>query len=62
MARYRARCCGELLESRTVHDFVECKCGKSFVDGGDEYMRLGSVDGDFPVRVDEEGNDVSSDS
>jgi hypothetical protein len=31
--------CGDVLESKHRHDFVRCKCGKSFLDGGDDYFR-----------------------
>ena len=27
------------MESKHVHDFVRCKCGESFLDGGDDYQR-----------------------
>ena len=27
------------MESKHVHDFVRCKCGESFLDGGDSYWR-----------------------
>lgn len=27
------------MESKHRHDFVECKCGESFLDGGDDYIR-----------------------
>lgn len=37
----RALCCNDLLCSMWVHDFVSCKCGKSFLDGGGEYIRIG---------------------
>ena len=33
--------CKDIIESKHVHDFVECKCGAIFVDGGDEYTRMG---------------------
>ena len=41
--RNRARCkkCDTTIESMSVHDFVRCKCGAIFVDGGHEYMRWG---------------------
>ena len=41
--RNRARCklCNTIVESKTVHDFQACKCGKMFVDGGKEYIRRG---------------------
>lgn len=31
--------CGEIIESRTVHEYKECKCGTVAVDGGKEYLR-----------------------
>jgi hypothetical protein len=31
--------CGDIMESKHRHDFVTCKCGESFLDGGDDYMR-----------------------
>jgi len=31
--------CGDIIESKHRHDFVVCKCGKAFLDGGDSYLR-----------------------
>jgi hypothetical protein len=31
--------CGEIIESKTVHDFKMCSCGSCGVDGGKEYLR-----------------------
>ena len=33
--------CDDVIESKHRHDFVVCKCGKSFLDGGDDYTRAG---------------------
>lgn len=30
---------GDIIESKYCHDFVKCKCGSCFVDGGKEYLR-----------------------
>ena len=35
--------CGDIIESKTVHDYIRCKCGKVSVDGGKEYLKR-----DFP--------------
>lgn len=32
--------CGMTVESKSVHDFQQCKCG-NFTDGGLEYIRRG---------------------
>lgn len=43
MIRNIAKCkkCGDIIESKHRHDFVRCKCGAIFVDGGHDYIRRG---------------------
>lgn len=45
----KAQClkCNDIIESKHVHDFVSCKCGCIFVDGGLEYLRRGAEDFKF---------------
>ena len=38
----QCRLCGDVIESKTVHDLVFCKCGSCYVDGGKEYVRCGA--------------------
>jgi hypothetical protein len=40
----KAQCkkCGDIIESKYRHDFVSCKCGSIFVDGGLDYCRSGA--------------------
>ena len=33
--------CDDFIFSASPHDFVQCKCGAIFVDGGQEYLRRG---------------------
>ena len=37
----KAKClsCGDIIESKHVHDYKTCKCGKISVDGGLEYLK-----------------------
>ena len=35
----RCKKCGEVIESKCVHDFKFCSCGACAVDGGHEYLR-----------------------
>ena len=30
--------CGEIIESKNIHDFVWCKCGSCAVDGGKYHL------------------------
>lgn len=41
-----ARCkkCGDVIESKHVHDFVTCKCGAISVDGGNCYLKRSAMD------------------
>lgn len=45
----KAQCgkCGDVIESRSRHDFKRCSCGQFFVDGGREYLRRGSGSAGF---------------
>lgn len=44
--RNMARCrrCGDLIESKTRHDFVTCRCGRISVDGGHDYLKRSALD------------------
>ena len=37
--KIQCKFCGDIIESKTVHDFKYCKCGKVAIDGGYEYLR-----------------------
>jgi len=41
--RNAIRCnhCGDVIESTHRHNFVQCSCGKVYVDGGTDYLRRG---------------------
>lgn len=36
----QCKLCGEVIESKHRHDYVECKCGACAVDGGHDYLRI----------------------
>lgn len=35
----RCNICGDEIESKHRHDYVQCKCGACAVDGGHDYLR-----------------------
>lgn len=38
--------CGDIIESKSVHDLVSCKCESCYVDGGEDYCHFGGKDFD----------------
>ena len=36
--KIRCKLCGDIIESKSRHDFVWCKCGACAVDGGHDYL------------------------
>lgn len=55
LIRNRVRCkkCNDIIESKHRHDFVRCKCGAVFVDGGIDYLRGGWPGGEYKDSVEE---------
>jgi hypothetical protein len=51
----KAQCklCGDIIESKYRHDFVSCKCGEIFADGGSDYSRYGATDLNNFLRIEE---------
>lgn len=37
--RVKCKKCGEIIESKSVHNFVTCSCGNVSVDGGLCYLK-----------------------
>ena len=43
--KIRCKKCGDIIESKSVHDFKFCKCEAVAVDGGHDYLRrVGAVE------------------
>ena len=50
----KAKCarCGDIIESKSQHDFVSCSCGAIYVDGGDVCPRRGGSPFFFDIEFD----------
>ncbi len=59
--RNRAKCakCGTVIESKSVHDFVYCKCHAIAVDGGKDYLRRVFMDQIDVIELSEESDDTN---
>ena len=49
----QCKLCGEVIESKHVHEFVQCKCGACAVDGGHDYLRRCFRDKDCYIDLSE---------
>lgn len=55
MSKAKCLMCNTILESKHRHDFVQCSCpNETFLDGGDEYWRLGGHCLDLIEMIDKE--------
>ncbi len=36
--------CGDVIKSKSVHDFVSCQCDSCYIDGGQNYLHFGGKD------------------
>ena len=48
--------CGDIIESKSVHDLVTCKCESCYIDGGNYYSHIGAKDFDKVVEIKDESN------
>lgn len=37
--KIKCKKCGDVIESKALHDYVACRCGACAVDGGHAYLR-----------------------
>lgn len=59
MGKVKCLQCNKILESKSRHDFAQCSCSnKTFVDGGNDYMRAGGVDMDKIEVIEDKGKKV----
>lgn len=50
--------CGDIIESKSVHDLVTCKCESCYIDGGNYYSHIGAKDFEKVVEVKDDGKEV----
>lgn len=40
MAKIKCKKCGDVIESKSRHDFVWCSCKSTGIDGGKDYVKV----------------------
>ena len=54
--------CGDIIESKSVHDLVACKCESCYIDGGNDYLHFGGENFDkILIIFDDETEVLASD-
>lgn len=50
--------CGDIIESKSVHNLVSCKCESCHIDGSNEYLRFGGKDFSKILIIFDDGTEV----
>lgn len=50
--------CGDIIESKSVHNLVSCKCESCHIDGDNEYLRFGGKDFSKILIIFDDGTEV----
>lgn len=59
--RIKCKKCGDIIESKSVHDFVWCSCKSCAVDGGHNYLKRVGAPGEWE-DISETENDSDSET
>ena len=50
--------CGDIIESKSVHNLVSCKCENCYIDGGQDYLHFGGNDSSKILIIFDDGTEV----
>ena len=50
--------CGDIIESKSVHNVVSCKCENCYIDGGHDYLHFGGNDFSKILIIFDDGTEV----
>ena len=50
--------CGDIIESKSVHNLVSCKCESCHIDCGNEYLHFGGKDFSKILIIFDDGTEV----
>lgn len=53
---------GDIIESKSVHDLVSCKCEPCHIDGRGHYTHIGAKDFSKIVKILDDGTEVKVDN
>ena len=50
--------CGDIIESKSVHNLVSCKCESCYIDGGQDYLHFGGKDFNKILIIFDDGTEI----
>ncbi len=50
--------CGDIIESKSIHDLVSCKCESCYIDGSNKYLHFGGKDFNKILIIFDDGTEV----
>ena len=50
--------CGDIIESKSVHNLVSCKCESCYIDGGKNYLHFGGKDFSKILIIFDDGTEI----
>ena len=50
--------CDDVIESKSIHDLVSCKCESCYIDGGQDYLHFGGKDFDKILIIFDDGTEI----
>ena len=56
--RIKCLLCGDIIESKSVHNLVSCKCTNCYIDGGQDYLHFGGNDFSKILIIFDDGTEV----
>ena len=50
--------CGDIIESKSMHNLVSCKCESCYIDGGKNYLHFGGKDFSKILIIFDDGTEI----
>ncbi len=50
--------CEDIIESKYIHNLVNCKCNNCYIDGGQDYLHFGGNDFDKILIIFDDGIEI----
>lgn len=56
--KFKCLICDDVIESKSIHDLVSCKCESCYIDGGQDYLHFEGKDFDKILIIFDYGTEI----